>query len=129
MEQCLSRNPDINVVYTINEPAGEGAYAALKADKHQDKAFIVSIDGSCQGMSDVEHGIFAADATQYPGKMAKLGVDAVAKIGGGGKAPSLPSGKDYLDTGTKLVTAKRLPGDRSARPSRRARRLCWGTGG
>ncbi len=25
MEQCLSRNPDINVVYTINEPAGEGA--------------------------------------------------------------------------------------------------------
>ena len=83
MEQCLSRNPDINVVYTINEPAGEGAYAALKADKHQDKTFIVSIDGSCQGMQDVENGIFAADATQYPGKMAKLGVDAVAKIGAG----------------------------------------------
>ena len=56
MEQCLSRNPDINVVYTINEPAGEGAYAALKADNHQDKTFIVSIDGSCQGMADVENG-------------------------------------------------------------------------
>ena len=35
MEQCLSRNPDINVVYTINEPAGEGAYAALKADNRR----------------------------------------------------------------------------------------------
>src|SRR6476646_5370093 len=54
MEQCLSRNPDINVVYTINEPAGEGAYAALTAANHQDKTFIVSIDGSCAGMVDVE---------------------------------------------------------------------------
>jgi fructose transport system substrate-binding protein len=128
MEQCLSRNPGINVVYTINEPAGEGAYAALKADKHQDKAFIVSIDGSCQGMSDVEQGIFAADATQYPGKMAKLGVDAVAKIGEGGKAPSLPSGKDYLDTGTRLVTAKRMPGVASQTVAQ-GKKACWGTGG
>ena len=31
MENCLSANPDINVVYTINEPAAEGAYKALKA--------------------------------------------------------------------------------------------------
>ena len=93
MEQCLSANPDINVVYTINEPAGEGAHAALKADNREDKAFIVSIDGSCQGMEDVENGIFAADATQYPGKMAKLGVDAVAKIGDGRAAPVTAEGQ------------------------------------
>jgi fructose transport system substrate-binding protein len=128
MEQCLSRNPDINLVYTINEPAGEGAYAALKADNHQGKAFIVSIDGSCQGMSDVEHGIFASDATQYPGKMAKLGVDAISKIGAGKAAPSLPPGESYLDTGTKLVTAKPLPGIKSQTPAD-AKKTCWGTAG
>jgi fructose transport system substrate-binding protein len=128
MEQCLSRNPDINVVYTINEPAGEGAYAALKADNHEDKAFIVSIDGSCQGMQDVENGIFAADATQYPGKMAKLGVDAVAKIGQGEDPPSLPPGKAYLDTGTNLVTAKPLPGIKSQTPAE-GKKACWGTAG
>jgi fructose transport system substrate-binding protein len=128
MEQCLSRNPGINVVYTINEPAGEGAYAALKADHHQDKSFIVSIDGSCQGMADVENGIFAADATQYPGKMAQLGVDAIAKIGAGQQAPSLPKGEDYLDTGTKLVTAKPLPGTESQTPAE-GKKACWGTGG
>jgi fructose transport system substrate-binding protein len=128
MEQCLSRNPDINVVYTINEPAGEGAYAALKADDHQDKAFIVSIDGSCQGMADVENGIFAADATQYPGKMAQLGVDAIAKIGAGQQPPSLPRGEDYLDTGTKLVTAKPLPGIDSQTPDE-GKKACWGTAG
>ena len=128
MEQCLSRNPDINVVYTINEPAGEGAYAALKADNHQDKAFIVSIDGSCQGMVDVQNGIFAADATQYPGKMAQLGVNAIAKIAKGQQAPSLPRGKAYLDTGTKLVTAKPLPGIDSQTPDQ-GKKACWGTAG
>src|SRR3954471_16055146 len=128
MEQCLSRNPDINVVYTINEPAGEGAYAALKADNHQDKTFIVSIDGSCQGMADVANGIFAADATQYPGKMAQLGVNAIAKIGAGEQPPSLPRGEDYLDTGTKLVTAKPLPGIESQTPAE-GKKACWGTAG
>ncbi len=128
MEQCLSRNPDINVVYTINEPAGEGAYAALKADNHEDKTFIVSIDGSCQGMDDVEKGIFAADATQYPGKMAQLGVSAISKIAEGGDAPSLPKGEDFLDTGTKLVTAKPLDGVESQTVDE-GRKACWGTAG
>ncbi len=31
MENCLSKNPDINVVYTINEPAANGANKALEA--------------------------------------------------------------------------------------------------
>jgi fructose transport system substrate-binding protein len=128
MEQCLSRNPDINVVYTINEPAGEGAHAALKADNRDDKAFIVSIDGSCLGMDDVENGIFAADATQYPGRMAQLGVDSVAKIGAGKQPPSLPPGKDYLDTGTNLVTAKPLAGIKSQTVDE-GRKRCWGTAG
>ena len=26
MENCLQKNPDINLVYTINEPAAAGAY-------------------------------------------------------------------------------------------------------
>jgi fructose transport system substrate-binding protein len=128
MEQCLSRNPDINVVYTINEPAGEGAYAALKAANREDKAFIVSIDGSCQGMSDIEKGIFAADATQYPGTMAQLGVTAIAKIAEGGRAPSLPAGEDFLDTGTRLVTAEPLPGVTSQAVAE-GKKTCWGEAG
>jgi fructose transport system substrate-binding protein len=125
MEQCLSRNPDINVVYTINEPAGEGAYAALKAANREDEAFIVSIDGSCRGMSDIEQGIFAADATQYPGTMAELGVGAIAEIAEGGQAPSLPPGEDFLDTGTNLVTAEPVPGVASQTVAE-GKKTCWG---
>ena len=78
-------------------------------------------------MATSRTGIFAADATQYPGKMAQLGVDAIAKIGAGrASRPSLPPGKDFLDTGTKLVTAKPLPGINSQTPAE-GKKACWGT--
>src|SRR5207247_9237178 len=41
MENCLSSNPDINVVYAINEPAAEGAYNALKAAGKQKDVSIL----------------------------------------------------------------------------------------
>ena len=37
-----------------------------------------------------------ADAVQYPGKMASLGVSSIAKLARGGKKPSATGGKDFL---------------------------------
>ena len=79
-------------------------------------------------LSIIVFGIFAADATQYPGKMAKLGVNAVSETGKGNPPPALPPGKDYLDTGTKLVTADPLPGVDSQTPDE-GKKTCWGTAG
>ena len=45
METCLAKSKDINLVYTINEPAGVGAAEALEAAGV--KATIVSVDGGC----------------------------------------------------------------------------------
>ncbi|UUZ76403.1 substrate-binding domain-containing protein [Polaromonas sp. P1(28)-13] len=44
MENCLQKNPDINLVYTINEPAAAGAYNALKAAGKEKGVVIVSVD-------------------------------------------------------------------------------------
>jgi hypothetical protein len=49
MENCLQKNPDINIVYTINEPAAAGAYNALKAAGKEKNVLIVSVDGGCAG--------------------------------------------------------------------------------
>src|ERR671926_1625162 len=46
MENCLSANGNINVVYTINEPSADGAFQALKAAGKND-VMVVTIDGSC----------------------------------------------------------------------------------
>ena len=45
METLLAIDPDINLVYTINEPAAAGAKLAL--DAAGSEALIVSIDGGC----------------------------------------------------------------------------------
>ena len=46
------RRPDINVVYTINEPAAAGAYQALKAAGKEKGVLIVSVDGGCAGVKE-----------------------------------------------------------------------------
>ena len=126
MEDCLSANPDINVVYAINEPAAEGAYAAIKAAGKQNQIKVFAIDGSCAGLKLVSSGEFAADAVQYPGKMAVLGMEAIAKLARGGSKPSVSNGLSFYDTGTALVAATPLPSVTTETPATGAS-ACWGS--
>jgi len=126
MENCLSGNPDINVVYAINEPAAQGAYNALKAAGKADKVQVYAIDGSCSGLKFVTSGEFTADAVQYPGKMAGLGVDSIAKLARGGAKPSVTDGKDFFDTGTALVATKPA-GSLTIQSPTDAASACWGS--
>ena len=52
MENLLQKDPTINVVYTINEPAAAGAYEALKAVGREKDVLIVSVDGGCPGVQE-----------------------------------------------------------------------------
>ena len=56
MENCLTKDPGINVVYTINEPAAAGAFEALKAVGNEKNVLIVSVDGGCPGVKNVAEG-------------------------------------------------------------------------
>ncbi len=120
METCLQKDPNINLVYTINEPAAFGAYRALKDAGKQKQALIVSVDGGCTGVRGIESGQIAATSQQYPLKMAKLGVDAIVTYAKTGKKPS-----GYTDTGVTLITNK----PQSGVPSQNAAyglAHCWG---
>ena len=80
MENCLQKAPDVNLVYTINEPAAAGAFNALKRAGKERNVIIVSIDGGCQGVADVGNGKIAATSQQYPLKMAAMGVEAAVAV-------------------------------------------------
>lgn len=127
MEDCLSADPNINTVYAINEPAAEGAYAALKA-AGKTNVPIYTIDGSCQGVQNVKTGEFASEALQFPGKMASLGVASIAKLARGGGKPGDTKGKTFFDTGTSLVANTPVAGVTSQTPATAAS-LCWGSAG
>jgi len=123
MERCLTKNPDINVVYTINEPTAVGASAALKAQGKD--AMIVSVDGGCAGVKSVKSGVIGATAQQYPLKMAQLGMEAIKKIATGGEKPKTSEGLDFFDTGVALVTDKKAEGVDSI-SSDDGSKICWG---
>jgi fructose transport system substrate-binding protein len=126
MERCLAKNPNINLVYSINEPAGIGASEALHAAGKT--ATIVSVDGGCQGVSMVKSGVLAATSQQYPIKMAQLGVEAIASIAKGGDKPATSPGLDFFDTGEALVTDTPTGAVQSI-TSDEASKICWGTVG
>ncbi|PWJ54658.1 fructose transport system substrate-binding protein [Quadrisphaera granulorum] len=124
MENCLTKNPNINVVYTINEPAATGAYNALKAAGKTD-ALIVSVDGGCDGVKEVTDGVIGATSQQYPLKMAELGVKAIADYAKSGTKPTTTPGLDFFDTGVQLVTDKPVSGVTSISSADGAK-VCWG---
>jgi len=121
MENCLQKNPNIDVVYTINEPSAAGAWTALKnAGKKPSGVTIVSVDGGCAGVRNVRAGIIDATSQQYPLRMASLGVAAVVKFANGGAKAS-----GYTDTGLNLIAKKPLKGV----PSKSVKyglANCWG---
>ncbi len=122
MEELLEESPDINVVYTVNEPAALGALETLKAaGADLDDMIVVSVDGGCEAIkSAVRPGYIDATAMQFPENMARKGVAAIADEVREGTKPS-----GYLNTGVELITGNPAPGVKS-RDVAFGVRNCWG---
>jgi fructose transport system substrate-binding protein len=113
-------------VYTINEPAAQGAYDALNAAGKADGVIIVSVDGGCSpGLELVASGVIGATAQQYPGRMATLGMEAIKTLAEGGAAPEVSPGLDFFNTGVALVTDTAVDGVESISVAE-GQEICWG---
>ncbi len=125
MENLLQRDPSINVVYTINEPAAAGAYEALNSFGLADQVLIVSVDGGCPGVQNVAEGIIGATSMQFPLLMASMGVEAVVEHANNGTVPANTEGLDFFNTGVVLVTDQPVDGIDSITSAEGLER-CWG---
>jgi fructose transport system substrate-binding protein len=123
MQTCLQKDPNINVVYAINEPAAQGAAQALAAA--HSKAIVVAIDGGCSNLPFVAKGAISATAGQFPGKMASDGVDAIYKLVTKHVHPAASPGLGFFNTGTKLYTNDPQQGVPSGTVNS-AKGICWG---
>jgi len=124
MENLLAKEPDINVVYTINEPAAEGAYQALQ-NAGKEGVLIVSVDGGCPGVENVRDGVIGATSQQYPLLMASKGVEAISQYIADGTKPSASDGLTFFNTGVNLITDAPADGVASL-DSAEGLELCWG---
>ncbi len=118
MENLLSAHPDINAIYTINEPAAQGAFFAIKRAKKN--VLVTSIDGSCAGVRSVADGTIGATVMQFPDRMGQMAVDAVVQAVNGGAKPS-----GFTNTGTILITDHPVAGIDS-KDSKWGLENCWG---
>jgi fructose transport system substrate-binding protein len=127
MELLLQANPDINLVYTLNEPTAAGAMQALEAGgKTTDEILMVSVDGGCAGVTDVQNGIIDATSMQFPSKMASLGVEAAIQFALDGTVPEKSEGLDIFNTGVQLITDDPQEGVPSI-TSAEGLEICWGS--
>ncbi len=124
METLLAKDPDINVVYTINEPAAEGAFQALKA-AGKEGVLVVSVDGGCPGVASVKDGIIGATSQQYPLLMASKGIEAIVAYAKDGTKPTVSEGLTFFNTGVNLITDKPAEGVPSM-DTVKGTELCWG---
>jgi fructose transport system substrate-binding protein len=125
MENMMQKDPGVNVVYTINEPAAAGAYEALKSVGMEGNVLIVSVDGGCPGVQNVKEGIIGATSMQFPLLMASMGVEAVKKYIDSGAKPENSPGLDFFNTGVELITDQPVDGIPSI-SSDEGLKKCWG---
>ncbi len=125
METLLSLDPDINLIYTINEPAAAGAFETLKAFGKENDVLVTSVDGGCPGVQNIAEGVIGATSQQYPLLMASLGIEAIAAWAKDGSKPANTEGKAFFDTGVALITDEPADGVPSI-SVQEGLDLCWG---
>lgn len=125
MENLLQKDPGVNLVYTINEPAAAGAYEALKSVGREKDVLVVSVDGGCPGVQNIKEGIIGATSMQFPLLMASMGVEAIKKFAKTGEKPATTPGLDFFNTGVELITDSPVDGLPSL-TSDQGLKKCWG---
>jgi len=124
MENLLQKESSINAVYSINEPSGMGGYTAAKNAGKAGQIVIGSIDGGCSGVKAVKSGQLAATVMQFPGKMAKIGIDTSVAFVHDGVKPKVPA-SGFIDTGEQLITDKPV-GGLPSKDTTWGLKNCWG---
>ena len=97
-----------------------------------DDVLIVSVDGGCEAMGDIDDGIINATSQQYPSRMASLGVEWGIRNALTGEVPSpedsefYTEGLDIFNTGVTLITNDPQDGVASI-TAEEGRAICWGS--
>lgn len=80
MVDFINANPQIDGVFTINDPTARGAIAALKEAGRLADTKVVAIDGSDEGKGFIKNGEMVASAAQDPAGIGRTCVESAYKL-------------------------------------------------
>jgi ribose transport system substrate-binding protein len=80
MVDFINAHPDIDGVFTINDPTARGAISALKEAGKISHVKVVSVDGSEEGKGFIRAGEMVASAAQDPTGIGRTTVETAYKL-------------------------------------------------
>lgn len=79
-EKLLEKEPDINVIMSLNDPSALGAVAALKNHNMLSKVLVYGVDGSPEAKNMIKEGNMTATAAQFPTQIGKTATEQMYRI-------------------------------------------------
>lgn len=86
-QDILEKHPDLDGIFAINDPSALGAIAAIEKAGRMQRIKVVGFDGQPEAKQAIREGKMYADSIQYPDKIGKLAIEAVARYFAGEKVP------------------------------------------
>ena len=84
-QDILQAHPDVNLIFSVNDPTALGVVAALEGAGKLSQVKVIGFDGQAEAKTAIRDGKIYADAVQYPKRIGTLSVDQVAKYLAGEK--------------------------------------------
>jgi len=103
MQDLLSSNPDLVVVFAENDPMAVGAANAL-ADAGRNDVVVIGFNNDPEAQDAIKSGILAATVAQFPDEMGALTVDLADTLIGGGRLTYDNATTREIFAAVKLIT-------------------------
>lgn len=80
MQNVLSSNPDVNVVWAINAEMGQGAIQAIEQGGFSGKVQVFDFDAAPDDIEAIKAGTLAGSVAQYPDLQAEAAIQACLDV-------------------------------------------------
>ena len=87
-EAMITTHGDLAAIFAINDPGALGAYAALEKHDKAGQVKIIGFDGQIDGKQAIKEGKIHADPIQFPDRMGRQTIQAIAKYFAGEEVPA-----------------------------------------
>ena len=99
MQNVLSANPNVNVVWAVNAEMGQGAIQAIEQGGFSGKVQVFDFDAAPDDIQAIKDGTLAGSVAQYPDVQAEAAIQACLDVLAGQKLEA------HTKTKAALVTA------------------------
>ena len=80
MQNVLSKNPEVNVVWAVNAEMGQGAIQAIEQGGFSGKVQVFDFDASSDDIAAIKAGTLTGTVAQYPDLQAKGAIQACLDV-------------------------------------------------